>query len=163
MNSDPLFNIDFLSEANMRTKEQSSVDDKPQIRISAITRTTSETGIDEIKLKRRGVMLEKVISEDDIFSDKSDSANKVIPDTKETSRTIFSDSEGVDVKSVNSPKKSSKGKGPAHTHKRSRSDISGIKKTLTPTIADQSSDSTPLNTDATASISLGRCVARKNS
>ena len=152
-------NVDFLSEVNLRTKEPSPVDNKPKTRKSAITRTTSESGISEQQLKRRGIMLDKAIVEDDIFAEKQENVkNGQKQDSKEPSRVIFSDSESVDVKSVNSPKKSNKGNGPAHTHKRSRSDISGIKQTLTPVVVEgQGSDSVPpQHTDSTASFIFGK-------
>ena len=158
MNSDPLCNVDFLSDVKMR-KEPSPVDNQSKTRKSTITRTVSESGIDEKQSKRRAVVLDKVIVEDDVFSAKQESVNKLKEGVKETSRVIFSDSENVDVNSATSPKKSAKGKVPAHTHKRSRSDISGIKKTLTPAIAEgQISDGTPPNNDSTTSFHLGRFI-----
>ena len=158
MNSDPLCNVDFLSDVKMR-KEPSPVDNQSKTRKSTITRTVSESGIDEKQSKRRAVVLDKVIVEDDVFSAKQESVNKLKEGVKETSRVIFSDSENVDVNSATSPNKSAKGKGPAHTHKRSRSDISGIKKTLTPAIAEgQISDGTPPNNDSTTSFHPGRFI-----
>ena len=157
MNSDPLCNVDFLSDVNMRAKEvkgPTKGDSK-----NTLTRTVSESGIDDHKHKRSAVVLDKAIFEDDIFSVKPNSENldKQKEKKKSTSRAIFSDSESVDVNASNSPKKSSKGKGPAHTHKRSRSDISGIKKTLTPVeISGQSSNHAPPHTDSTASFDTGK-------
>ena len=129
--------MDFLTEVNLRTKEPSPVDNKLKTRKSAITRTTSESGISEHQTKRSGIVFDTAIVEDDIFADKQESVkngldqNGLGQSSKDQTRAIFSDSEGVDVKSVSSPKKSGKGKGPAHTHKRSRSDIVGGKTTLT--------------------------------
>ena len=158
MNSDPLCNVDFLSEVKLRTKEPSPASEKT--RKNTITRTVSESGIDEQKFKRSAVVLDNAIVED-VFSDNTDSVNKSKEDKKATSRVIFSDSENMDVKSTDSPKKSSKGKGPVHTHKRSRSDISGIKKTLTPvTVSDQTADGTPPHTDSTSSFHSGRLRMR---
>ena len=126
------------------------MDNKPKTRKSAITRTTSESGISEQQLKRRGLMLDKAIVEDDIFAEKQESVKNGLDqmgqNSKDLPRGIFSDSESVDVKSVSSPKKSSKGKGPARTHKRSRSDIVGGKKSLTPVVGEgqgQSAESVP--------------------
>lgn len=131
-NSDPLLNLDVLGLSEPVNNSQENVLNKSKLRLkSPLTRSVSESVVSR-SLKENSVseIVDDTIHEDDVFPVKSSESMteekvKIKERELEASRSIFSDSETVETIATGS--KTAKERKAKHTHKRSRSDISGIK------------------------------------
>ncbi|WAQ98287.1 RUBIC-like protein [Mya arenaria] len=132
MNSDPLMNLGLLGS---KTSDLESSNDVPKvIKKGGLTRSTSESGVaKKIKDSKAAEMMDRIIHEndDDVFAISKSTETLTSDSIKkqkmfENARDIFSDSETVEAKASPSKVKVDERKV-KHTHKRSRSDIIGIK------------------------------------
>ena len=126
VNSDPLLNLDVLTLSLPVDKSQDIRSDTPKPKQkTTLTRSVSESVVKSLKDSRASEVVDSIIHEDDVFPAKPsiDKSVKIKERQLEAARSIFSDSETVD----NAASKKSKERKAKHSHKRSRSDISGIK------------------------------------
>ncbi|XP_060554922.1 run domain Beclin-1-interacting and cysteine-rich domain-containing protein-like isoform X2 [Ruditapes philippinarum] len=138
INSDPLLNLDLLELSRSPSKSVENLNIKSKFEPKKpLTRSTSETAVIKRSSERRASeMMDKIIheDEDDVFpANKSMTLTTSMTLTSDLSakkkslkgsRVIFSDSESVETETKSRKLTERKLK---HTHKRSRSDISGIK------------------------------------
>lgn len=175
INSDPLLNLDILklSEPAGVSQDKSKVNTKSRQK-APLTRSASESAVSKDLKESPGLeIMDHIIHEadDDVLLDMA-SEKKEATETLEkksnveSSRSIFSDSETVDAKSPSSS--GARARKMKHTHKRSRSDISGIKTSAVekevlngngekPKIAENSGKS--LRLDLTSVFSIQRAMA----
>ena len=138
INSDPLLNLDLLELSRSPSQSAENLSSKLKLEPKKpLVRSTSETAMHKRSSERRASeMMDKIIheDEDDVFpANKSMTLTTSMTLTSEDtekkktmkgSRVIFSDSESVETETKSRKLTERKMK---HTHKRSRSDISGIK------------------------------------
>lgn len=133
VSNDPLLNLDVLNLSHSPDTNQISPSDKDKLKPkTTLTRSISESVVSKkFKDGLASEILDNTIHEDDVFPVKK-SEEMIREETLkkkqrdlEASRSIFSDSETVEAVATTS--KVAKEKKMKHTHKRSRSDISGIK------------------------------------
>ncbi|XP_053404594.1 run domain Beclin-1-interacting and cysteine-rich domain-containing protein-like isoform X2 [Mercenaria mercenaria] len=141
INSDPLLNLDLLELSRSPSASQENLTSKSKLETrKPLNRSSSETVVSKrLSERRASEMMDKIIheDEDDVFPANKSTTSTMTLTTSMTltsegsenkslkgSRVIFSDSESVekDTKSRKLTERKMK-----HTHKRSRSDISGIK------------------------------------
>lgn len=141
INSDPLLNVDLQQLSRSTSVSHENLTSKSKFETKKpLVRSVSETVVNQrLSDRRASEMMDKIIheDEDDVFPvtksmtlTHSMTLTSEEPEKKKSakgSRVIFSDSESVETESKTRKMSEKKTK---LTHKRSRSDISGIKTTV---------------------------------
>jgi len=160
--SDPLLNLDLMKlESEMsseQTQKASSLDSSPLKRSVSESAALSKHRVRKVSDSVDGVIPE--IIEDNVFpkTDSQEALNKKVLKSKardSSSRDIFSDSETVEPSSTTRSSKVKSG-GSVKSHKRSRSDVIGMKSAVVLKELQEEEERTRENSNSNGNTGRGR-------